>query len=409
MTLTFSLLFFLIVIWIYSKERNKYYIITPAMSLGFPFAVIMLFVSMIDIYTSIKFDKMSFLVPLYSCLYFILFTSIGYLLKRLLFLSKFNKDINLIIKENIEKKEIKFKTIYISMLIFFIVFIFFFFIMKFGFRIPNIELIKNTFSIGFIAHIINFTTALMLVNFAITLNENKYKINYVLSLFWLIFLLGVSAKYYLFIYVITIFFEYFYLKKRKLGIKRLINMTIMLSGLFILVYILRFINNGINLHNIPYDFIFNHFLYYLTGSFYAYSIIIENSLSGNIGYGILFAPLMNLIARLYDYNIITTVADFIPVNIIGLYNSTNVFTIFGSFQYETSVFGTIILIIIIAFIIYYYFYKMFFTRNLIYVVLTSYLCAILVISFFNSFFGTLNVWEMFFSILLISFVERLKK
>ncbi|MDQ0154191.1 DUF6337 family protein [Robertmurraya andreesenii] len=408
MSLLLSIIFIVIVLCFYKLERRSEYKITPVLALGGPYGIIMILVALIDTFGSDESYKMSFLVPLLSCVYIIFFSIVGRLLSIIFLPTRLERKADLIEKRNV-KVGFKYEKIYFGMLLILLTYIISCYLLAFGVRLPELTQIKSFFSHGLPAHVTNFVTVLMIINFSSALNNRgnwKRKIQLFLSVFWVLFLLVAQAKYSMYIYVFVLIFEYSYIKYMRINFKKLSVISIIASSLFIIVYIARFLSEGFNLKNIPFEFIFNHFKYYLTGSFYAFSKVLELNLDGSAGFGIVFAPIINILNLLSGNNFTSTVADFVTVDLQGSYTSTNVFTFFGALHYETSFIGSIILILIIACVVYYNFYKMIKYSSLPRLPLNSYLCAVLALSFFNNFFGTFNVWEIALSLLIISFAER---
>lgn len=397
--------------YVYKFEKIGYYKITPIFALGIPYGIIMLLVSLIDTFTIYKSYRMSFLVPFYSCIYILIFALVGGLVRKIQLPSRFKQENIKKINERIGKVNFKYGAIYFYVTILLVAYVLIYYLNNFGLRLPELSQVKLVFSKGINGHILNVVTALMIINFVSILNMSDCKmkkITYLFPVFWIPFLMIFASKNSLLIYVFALIFEYSYIRYSKINLKKVGIISIIASSLFICVYIARFLLQGYSFENIPYKYIFNHYTFYLTGSFYAYSKVLELSLNGNSGFGLVFAPIINLIRLITGRDLISTIANFVTVDIGNEYNSTNVFTLFGALQYETSILGTILLIILISFVVYYNFYKMIKYRNLARVSLSSYLSATLVFSFFNCFYGTVSVWEIISCLLFISFVEKIE-
>ena len=410
MQILISVLFLVIVLLRYKVELTRKYRITPVFALGIPYGIIMLIVTIVDMFSSEYSYKMSVGVPFYSCIYILVFIFIGEVV-HLLYFKKTSelKKVN-ICKEDDKISEIKHEKIYMILTMVFVLYIVIYYIQSFGFSIIDLSTIKLAFANGLPAHLVNFTTGLMLVNFVALLNNktnSNRKIPYILNILWMVFLIVASTKYSLFIYVFSIIFAYSYIKFNKINLKKIAILSISASSLFILVYAARFISQGFNIKEIPIDFILGHFSFYLTGSFYGYSSIIESGINGSIGFGILFAPVINFISTISGNTLLSTISDFIPVDMGSTYSSTNVFTLFGALQYETSILSTIFLVGLISFFTYYNYYKMVKYEKIFSVPLNSYICGVLVVSFFNCFYGTLNVWEIIATLLVVYYFEKI--
>ena len=406
MVLLFSIVFLIITIFFYTIEKTKECKITPIFALGIPYGIIMLLVAIRDTFWNYGYS-INVRIPIFSCIYIIIFAVVGRLAKIIFNISNKKKFSN--IKQNSYVYKFRHEKLYFFGMLLFLVFILVYYIVTLGFRLHGHLEVKAAFANGLPAHMVNFITALMIVNFVSLLNRRfiiKKKLLYLLPILWAAFLLVADTKYTLFMYIFALIFEFTYIKKIK--ITKVAILSLCASGLFIVVYAIRFLLEGYNIYNIPFNFIFRHFIYYLIGSFYGYSKIIDISLMGSAGFGIIFAPIINLFKLISNENLISTVAQFVPVYIGNSYQATNVFTLFGALQYETSAAGTIVLLMLISFFIYYYFYKMQKFKDLKYIPLVSYLCSTLVVSFFNCFYGTVTVWEVTIILLIITYIERIK-
>jgi hypothetical protein len=177
--------------------------------------------------------------------------------------------------------------------------------------------------------------------------------------------------------------------------------------LFVFVYVARVLSqsNGERIDNDFIKFIIGHFFFYLTGGYYAFSRVIEFSLHGNVGLGILFAPIVNFF-RLFTGDVfISTVADFVKIDLTTRYQETNVFTLFGCLQYETNVFITICIVIFIASVTYYCYCSLVINKRTNFIPLVSFIYSTLIFGFFNCFYGTLSTWLMIFVLVVFTIFE----
>lgn len=276
--------------------------------------------------------------------------------------------------------------------------------------LDNLILLKKVFSVGVIGHLVNIVNAIVIIIFT---NEiiaykqhgrfNKFAI--VFSLAWVVFLVVATAKYMLMMFVASLTISYINILPEKVNFFKVVISMLIFPILFVIVYMTRFISNGLAFSDLPFEFIMAHLEYYTVGSFYAFSRVIEYNLRGTTGFGIIFAPIINLVSLISGNEFTSTIASFIN---IGNDAETNVFTMFGAFQYETGILGAVLLVGLISVLVFCSYYKALSKPTAPKIALYSYLGSSLVVSFFNSFYGTLNMWEVVITIMLISVFEHFR-
>ncbi|MDE5889134.1 MAG: hypothetical protein K2H20_03845 [Bacilli bacterium] len=155
---------------------------------------------------------------------------------------------------------------------------------------------------------------------------------------------------------------------------------------------------------VPYEFIFHHFIYYISGGYYSFSSILEfgSSPTPGVGVGVFFAPIINIANSIMGKEFISSTSAFISVQLPGGYESTNVFTLFGSILLEMGVVGVIGCVAILSILAYVAYGLFLRSNNKVMTALHSYVMATLVFGFFNCFYGMLNVWELIAVIFIIS-------
>ena len=395
---------------LYIIERTDDIIITPTLMLGVPYSIILLYTIIINYVESTYYKNINILILMLSFMYIFLFFYTGRITK--IIMAKKNS----ISHRQIDKRkiqELRHLKIYYFILIISFILIILHYITIFGIDgniIENLISLKSSFSSGAVAHLINISNAIFIIIFNndMMVYKNKGKLNkkqLIIYFIWMMFLLIVTAKYMLMMFVASLIISYMNIFPEKIKLRKLILWGGIFPILFMLVYIIRFISMGLNLSELPFDFIISHLNYYITGGFYAFSNVVEYGLVGNIGIGIVFAPILNIFNVMFGENLISTVAEFIN---IGNGFETNVFTMFGAFQYESGILGAILLTIIIGVFIFNNYYSNLHKPTIPKLSLYSYLGASLMISFFNAFYGTLNVWEIIIVMMMINYLERFK-
>lgn len=395
---------------LYMVERRDGMFLTPTLLLGGPYSIILIYAAIANYIEGSGINDISIFVPLFSLMYIFIFFCIGRITKNLMY--KKNNQCNKRIQGE-KLQELKYLKLYHLILIFSSIIIFLFYLKTFGLStnlVENLISLKSIFSSGIVAHLVNIMNAIFIVAFNNILivykNTRKLKRSQIIIyLIWTLFLLASTTKYMLMMFVASLVISYLNVFPEKVKLYKIILWISVFPLLFILVYTMRFISTGLELSELPFEFIISHLKHYITGSFYAFSQVIENGLRGDIGLGIIFAPILNIFNIMFGENLISTVADFIN---IGSGLETNVFTMFGAFQYEAGVLGTILIIIIIGLFIFINYYKNLSKSTVTKLALYSYLGSSLVISFFNSFHGTLNVWEITIVIILIGHLEKFR-
>ena len=275
------------------------------------------------------------------------------------------------------------------------------YLIKFKTLFINTDDFKTFFSMGIQGHLVNLITVLFLYVFS----SRKHKFMHLMALVWVIFLALASAKYIMIIYSFSLLMVSYF--KKKFKFKHLMLMLLIIASLFVVTYILRSIFNG---EEVDLSFIFRHFNYYLTGSFYSFSKVLTTNVgqTQNVGIGIILAPLINVMKLLAgDSNYISSISKFIEVDINSSYKSTNVFTLFGSIIMETNIAVAIVFVIFLSIISYILLYLLKRRNSSFTIILYSFVMATLFCSFFNCFYGTLNLFEIVVIIVGIEFVNYL--
>lgn len=414
MIIILSFLLLILCIILYRIEKNDNYILSPIFLIGIPYSLLLIYSS---VFGYKLYDKqISLYVIILSYIYLSLFFLTGRIVKSIYMKPKISKYNHV---DNLCNKKITFlknRNIYIFVIIMFILIILYKYFDTFKGKtsfIYNLINIKSEFSHGIIAHIINILSIILLVIFCDEIKRNnvqsiknkKTLIIYFMIFIWIIFLLFATAKYKLMMFISSIFIIYGNCFLKKLSIYKIVLVSIVFPISFILVYILRFISSegDISINNII--FIIEHLNHYIMSPFYAFSKVLENSLSGDLGLSIIFSPIMNLISIFTNDGFTTTTSQFIE---IGNGKATNVFTMLGSIYYEMGFIYSIVFIVLLSMLTYYLYLKLILNLGNISEVSYAYIGSSLTISFFNSFYGTLSFWESIFILFIINKLEKFK-
>lgn len=415
MAFTLSVLCLVLNIYFYKKESIKNIYFTPLFCIAIPYSIIMLFVSIYDLIDFNKAYKMSYMVPLVSILIFSLFIIVGILLK-FNFEKKYPylKEKEIICKKNdkdiirkrksifhgviydLEKEKILISLVYISFVIIAIIYF-----IKYGFHIISTVDFKNFFSSGIQGHLVNVITALLLIIFSF----KKFYYTKIVCLFWIIFLALGNAKYLMLMYAMTLLIIFAVQYYKSFSMKKMFILLIVIASFFIMTYFLRFIIAGTSILDINYKFLFDHFYYYLVGSFYSFSKVLTEYFppTDNIGYGIVFAPIINVFRLLCgNRNFISPISRFISVEINSNYTETNVYTLFGAIYFETNIYFMLICVIAIAIIAYFLYYNFLIRKKQSLLIIFSFFLSTLFYSFFNCFYGVSNLIEIIVLLLIIT-------
>ncbi|MEG1300332.1 MAG: DUF6337 family protein [Erysipelotrichaceae bacterium] len=407
-SLSLSIIYLAIVLYFYKKENKNAFIITPILALGAPYGILQLLVSLKDLFISVNEYHMSYLVPAISIIFLILFYFVGNLIRNF-----FSKEKLLFNNKDLYCNELSLDKVYKIFVIttFIFILIDFLFEVDFSIELNGVaDIIKSILSYGFTGHLFNISSVILLFVFTKNCSTlyNTGKCNKLwmsIPVLWSILFILKSVKYSMFFYVcalLTCFIIVFY---KKLNLKKIFMCFGTLILLYFFVYIFRYFSEGNGLDSFRLAFSSDHFSYYLFGSFYAFSKVLETGIQGDIGIGLVMAPMLNVINLFSGQPFVDTISDFISVN-IGNNLSTNVFTLFGSCVYEMGIGSTIIFIIILAMIVYSTYYFFIKQRETIYIVIISYFFSTLAFSFFNCFYGVSEVWEYLLVMIIIVGVEK---
>ena len=406
----FSIILLALSIIVYMLERKKSISVTPTILLALPYTILLIYSILVSYYDISYRSGISTLLPIISITYILIFFNVGFIIK--LFINSRYKNKN--ISRSSDIPQLKNLSIYYILIIISYILILISYIREFGISsniISNFILMKDKFSSGIISHVVNIANAVIIVVFSNTLiiykdiKKISKKIIFICIL-WILFLLVGTAKYTLMMFVGSLIIIYARIFPENIKLYRIIIIAILFPILFIVVYMIRFISNGLSFSELPFEFIISHLSYYLVSPFYAFSNIIENNITGSIGIGIVLAPIINVVRIIFNEPTISTIANFISIG--NGSKSTNVFTLFGAIQYEVGYLGTIIILIILSSCIYLLYYKNLYNPSAVNIALYSYLGSSLLIAFFNCFYGVLNVWENIIVMLLIVIIERFK-
>lgn len=387
-------------IFSYKEKTRKNILFTPAFAYNFPLSLIMVMVSFIDL-MGFDSDNMTFYVPAISFFVGITVFFIGQYFRK----KYYNKQIFDLEKQNFNSKDKYIKLLYKGIEYFIyatIVIYILMYIYKFGIRLPkNFNELKFYFGNHSVGHLINYSTAFVVVIFAKNYNKSfKYKLKVIsLAFIWTVILLFSNSKYYILMFAVSIIFVILYYGHKNIFVKAGI-LFISSASLFFIVYMLRAIALG---DGIDLKFIFNHFYYYLSSGFYAFSKSLITHPKPTIGLGVAFAPIMNVFNKILGLPIASSTSQFIDVK-IGDYTHTNVYTLFGVYNLEVGFLLSMLLVCLLFVFVYKIYYSKYLTP--IKIGFICYLLSTIFFAYFNSFYGTMNVWEIIIIYIFISCFER---
>ena len=397
MSLILSVVCLVMNIFLSGIERKKTKtLFTPFFCFSILYSIIMIYVAVLDLFKTDYQYKMSFYVPLVSIIFFILFFAVGYAL----FFSFGRK---IIIKRKIRSRFYINKLVIVLIIALLLLLVLMYFLTFKKLLISTGEF-KTFFSTGIQGHIVNVVTVLFLYIFA----SKRYLLMRIAAVFWTIVLALASAKYMMIVYALSLVMIFYYSRKR-FSLLRLIVILLVIASLFIITYILRSVFDN---EAIDFRFIFGHLNYYITGSYYAFSKVLTTTIASteNVGVGIVIAPIINIFKALSgngDY--VSSISQFIDVEINSTYNTTNVFTAFGAVLLETNMAVTIIFVVVLAIFSYLFLYYLKKRPSTNTVILYSLFTAFLFCTFFNCFYGTLNFVELFVIVIVLELLNRLCK
>ena len=377
-----SLCFIMCIIFSYTENKKTRNLFTPVFCFSILYSFIMVYVAFIDLFKGEGEYRMSYMVPVVSTIFFLIFFAIGYIFM-------FSFDRKLIIKRRIRGRFFINRYL-VAILYILLLFLGALYFIKYQKIIIPIDDFKEFFSTGFQGHIVNVITVLFLFIFT---SRRKFKFTKLLAVVWIGFLALASAKYMMIIYTFSLVMIYYNMKKH-FSLLRTMLIIIFISSLFVLTYILRFVFSG---EDVDFSFIIKHFNYYLTGSYYSFSLVLTENVAPteNVGIGIVLAPIINMFKFISgNNNYVSSISRFVFVDVNSYYNKTNVFTLFGAILFETDIFVTILVVISLAIISYLLLYLLKKRPNAYTVILYSFFMSFMFCSFFNCFFGTLNFIEI---------------
>ena len=408
MTLFLSVACLLMVLVLSKLERKRLLItITPVFSLGVPYSVLMIAVAIYDFIQPSYYDKMHFLVPIVSMFFLLYFYGIGQFVTsgKISFIkwstSTFNeRKANGITYQN---GLIKYFVIVGILLVFASEFV------HFGLSISNTDEFKDFFSQGIISHVVNLVSLLFLVHYA---GENETKLDkYVdyIAVVWALFLILANAKYSALMYAASLLIIKVNCAKVKVSKVKIGVGLLIISGLFILTYTLRFLVQGFTLETMPFDFIFQHFFFYLTNGYYTFSKVLIEGISSTpgVGWGVFWGPIMNVFNVFLGLSTVGSMSNFVDYY-EGRIFSSNTFTLFGSLILESGWIGAIFSMTVLSVVTYTILRLYLSKRGINYNALYAFINSTLIFSFFNCFYGTVNVWEKITLLFIISYLLRYK-
>lgn len=384
----------ILVLFLHKKDKTGKTLFTPVFSLGFIYSVIMLLVSVYDLIFDDHY-KMIAKVPLVSMLFIFEFWIIGRIVMKLFRIKK-----NRVVEFYQPQETLVYcKNFYkiIQALLFAILIVFLVdFISAYGFKLNDTVELKSHYSNGIMGHLINLMSILFL---ALSTARRPIKLNIFIrgaSIIWVLILALANAKYSMFMYAFALLIIYTINYPKKFTFGKIIIYVGIIAIAFFLVYIFRFLINGESLATVPYEFIFHHFIYYISGGFYAFSNILEfgSTPTPGVGVGVFFAPIINIINMFSGREFVSSTSAFIDVALPGGYERTNVFTLFGSIWLEMGFSGAVLCVAIIALLAYTAYSIFLRSNNRMMIALYSYVMATMVFGFFNCFYGMQNIWEL---------------
>ena len=408
MTLFLSIACLLMVLILGKYERKRLLItITPIFSLGVPYSVIMVAVAIYDQIQPNNYDKMHFLIPIVSMFFLAYF----YLIGKLVISGKFS-----FIKWNtnaFNERKTNGITYQNGLIKYFIImgllFVILNEIMHFGLSISNTDEFKDFFSQGVVSHVVNLVSILFLVHYA---GDNTTKLDeYIdcIAVIWALFLILANAKYSALMYAASLLIIKVNCSKKQVSKIKIGIGLLIVSGLFILTYTLRFFVQGFTFETMPFDFIFQHFFFYLTNGYYTFSKVLIDGLSSTpgVGWGVFWAPIMNVFNIIVGSSPVGSMSDFVDYY-EGRVFSSNTFTLYGSLILEAGWIGAIFSITVLSIISYTILRLYLGNKGMKYNALYAFVNATLIFSFFNCFYGTVNVWEKTIVLFFISYLLRYK-
>lgn len=414
MTIVLSLICLIIVIALYKDESRYIKGVSPILALGGPYTALLVLVAVYDISSNPNYSKVDVMVPVYSIYFLMIFWLVGKFIS--LFYDRRRVDIDdgssQFISTNTNHNTVRSTPRYLNFISWVCLFIssiiFFNFVLNFRFSFSSSGEIRDMYSGGIIAHLVNINSALLLFIFSAN-NETKIvKIMHSIAIAWIAFLILAGAKYSILMYAVSLMIIYISSRNRKIPIRRIVVLGIIAAGLYFVTYAIRFIIQGYTLTTIPYEFIVNHFVYYLTGGYYAFSesIIQKVAPSPGVGVAVLFGPIVNVVNLLLGRDFNSTISNYLDIRVANGYSRTNVYTMFGVFRLEIGFWGATVSIALISILAYIIFYRYMSSKRKSSIPIFAYFCSTLIFSFFNCFYGTISVWEIGLVLLALDRLDR---
>lgn len=410
MTLALSILCLFLVLFMTKIENNGTDLkITPIFALGMPYSIIMVLVAVFDIYQDFFNDKLIPEVPIISIILLLYFFSIGRFIT-FIFLNELTVR-KLVTGYNKRKKAgTKIFNRFMEIMLFGVLFVVLVInLMKFGFIIKDVSEFKTFYSSGVAGHTVNLCTVLFIFCFALVPSSKIGKVLRFISLVWPLFLVLANAKYSALMYATTLLIINILNDKNPTTYLKIIAPLGLVSSLFLITYFFRFLIIGLTLDAIPYEFIFRHFFFYLTNGFYTFSNVLTYGIlpSADVGYGVFWAPIMNIYNLFTDNKLVTSMSEFVSFYQEGE-KFSNTFTLFGSLLHEMGWIGTLLSLAVLSTLVYIIYLKYLGKNGAFYTAIYSFMCSTLIFSFFNSFYGTVNIWEKIIMLLLFTCVLQFK-
>ena len=372
----------------FEKKRS---VVNPLFCLFFPYGLVMLFVSIIDTRKEANLYKMGISVPLLSIFLLLLFYA-GVLLTRSFIKHKLVPTNELEKADNPKNNVILNDALTKVQLVLLIVFALLYY-SRFGLSISGSDDIKAYFSSGIQGHLVIIISTLFLFIYSY---EHRSLLNIfikIVGIFWLVFSALMVAKYTMFFYAISILLIYFFRKRKKITLFKIILALAFVSLGFFITYIFRFILAGYSISTIPYDFIFNHYIYYFTSGYYGFSYVIENSLTAttNVGPGLIYSGVINIARLITGEPYISSISRAIEIMVSASYRDVNVFTLFGSILLEMDYFHVFLTTFVLSMVGTFFFeknlYFLYKKNSNKYLPLTCFIMANLIFGFYNCFLG----------------------
>jgi oligosaccharide repeat unit polymerase len=275
------------------------------------------------------------------------------------------------------------------------------FVSQYGVNMVGTPTFEGAYERGILSHLtlLGYPSFILLTSFFPKNLNKKVLFSSILLMGFVLLVSGV--KYRLILPIVSIFLIYFFIgHKRKILYFRIILLGFVLLVIFFGSYLFAFsVRSGISVVTRVWPFLIRHFEDYLFAGPVALGRYLSNY-KQIFSFKDLFTVPLNIYKWLAGMGNFSTVLWTQPYVDISQTGTANIGTMFGTLYLAVGYWGSVFFSLILGFISYLLYFIAFRSKKVGWVLLNSWMLAVLSLSFFGFYFYLLSVWEVAFYSLL---------